>query len=338
MTRTPEETEQALQEIRRAVDLTTPYAIRAAVTLDLASHVGGGVGGGVAVAELAAAVGAQVDGVRKLVRLLARDEYFTLTDDQVALGSRGWVLLEDAVRSRLDHGRGYARVDDAWPGLLDALRTGGSGYEVARGRSFYSELGADEQLVSSFDGQLAEWSGHWTGRLVEALGLGDEHVVDVGGGTGALLGAVLLAYPGTRGTLVELPSTAERAGQFFAEQGVSGRVAVATQSFFEPLPAGADLYLIAQVLHNWPDAEAVSILKRLADAAGDAPIVIVERLTGGAENDADLASDLLMYAVFGAGERSAAEFAALAGEAGLELVATRQVLGALSTLELRPRR
>jgi hypothetical protein len=331
---TPEEVEQALQEFRRIVDLTTPYAVRAAVTLDLASHVGGGV----TVGELAAAAGAQVAGVRKLIRLLARDGYFTLDDDQVGLGPRGWLLLEDGVRSRLDHGRGYARVDDAWPGLVEALRTGGSGYEAARGKSFYTELGADEQLVSSFDGQLAEWSGHWTGRLVDALGLGDEHVVDVGGGTGALLGAVLLACPETRGTLVELPSTAERAAQFFAEQGLTDRVAIATQSFFEPLPAGADLYLIAQVLHNWPDAETVAILKRLADAAGDAPIVIVERLTGGAENDADLASDLLMYAVFGAGERSAAEFAELAEEAGLELVSTRQVLGALSTLELRPRR
>ncbi|GAB2609847.1 methyltransferase [Kribbella endophytica] len=335
MTRTPDEVARALHELNRTADLTMPYALRAVVTLDLASQVAGGPLG---VLELAGAVGAQVTGVRKLVRLLARDEYFTLDGDQVELGPRGWLLLEPVVRARLDHGKGYARVDDAWPGLVEAIRTGGSGYEAARGKSFYTELGDDEALVSSFDGQLAEWSGHWTGRLVEALALSDEHVVDVGGGTGALLGAVLQAYPGTRGTLVELPSTAERAGQFFAEQGLSDRVTIATQSFFEPLPTGADLYLIAQVLHNWPDAETVSILTRLANAAGDAPILIVERLTGGAENDADLASDLLMYAVFGAGERSAAEFAELAGQAGLELVATRQVLGALSTLELRPRR
>jgi hypothetical protein len=335
MTRTPDEIEQALQEFHQAADLTTPYALRAAVTLDLASRVADGA---VAIPDLAAAVGAQVAGIRKLVRLLARDGYFVVEGDEVGLGSRGWVLLEDSVRARLDHGRGYARVDDAWPGLLDAVRTSGSGYEAARGKSFYTELGDNEELVSSFDGQLAEWSGHWSGRVVESLGLTDQHVVDVGGGTGALLGKVLLAHPLVRATLVELPSTAERAGRFFAEQGVSDRVTIATQSFFEPLPAGADLYLIAQVLHNWPDAEAVAVLKRLAAAAEGAPIVIVERLTGGAENDADLASDLLMYAVFGAGERSADEFAALAGEAGLELVSTRQVLGALSTLELRPRR
>ncbi|MEV6283508.1 methyltransferase [Kribbella sp. NPDC051770] len=329
----PAETERALQELHRITDLTTPYAVRAAVSLGLAEQVAGGPR---PVEALAEAVGAQPAGLRKLVRVL--DGFFTLHNDEVGLGERGWVLLEDAVRARLDHANGYARVDDAWPGLLQAIRSGGSGYEAARGKAFYDDLGEDERLVASFDGQLAEWSGHWTTKLVELLGLTTEHVVDVGGGTGALLAAILEARPETSATLVELPSTAARAASLLTERGVRDRVTLAAQSFFEELPAGGDLYLIVQVLHNWADAETVAVLKRLAAAAGDRPIVVVERVNGVADNAADVASDLLMYAVFGAGERTEAEYAALAAEAGLEIAGIRQVLGALSAVELRPSR
>ncbi|WP_433163293.1 methyltransferase [Kribbella sp. CA-247076] len=326
----PDELERMLGELQRAADLTVPYALRTAVTLGLAEELAAGPR---KLPELAEAVGAQQAGVHKVVRVLANEGFFELQDDTVSLAARGWVLLEGIAHARLDHRRGYSRIDDGWPGLLHTVRTGKSGFEHVRGRSFWAELATDETLVASFDEQLAQWMARWAVASVEVLPITAGNVVDVGGGIGRLLAQILRARPETTGTLVDLPSTAARAEQLFAEHGLTERTTIAAQSFFEPLPSGGVLYLLAQVLHDWPDAESVAILRRVAEAAGDAPIVLIERLTGDVGDH--VAIDLLMHVLFGAGERSEQEFAALATQAGLTLVSTRPILDGLSAIELR---
>ena len=92
-------------------------------------------------------------------------------------------------------------------------------------------------------------------------------VVDVGGGTGSLLAEILRARPEVRGTLVDLPPTVARSVEIFQVAGVAERVTAVGQSFFDPLPAGADLYLLKNVLGDWPDREAMAILRRCAEAA-----------------------------------------------------------------------
>ena len=100
-------------------------------------------------------------------------------------------------------------------------------------------------------------------------------VVDVGGGTGSLLAEIFRARPTVRGTLVDLPSMAARSGETFQAAGVAGRVTAVGQSFFDPLPAGADLYLRKSVLFDWPDREATAIPRCCAEAARPAGCVVV---------------------------------------------------------------
>ncbi|WP_019631204.1 siderophore-interacting protein [Actinomadura atramentaria] len=322
-----------LGALRHAADLGVPYAIRAAVTLGLADHV---ADGRTTVDALADAAGARPGGIRRLVGLLAFEKLFTLAaDGTVGLGPKGYLLMEDTVRAMLDRRSGHARLDDAWPGLLHAVRTGRSGFEHARGHSFWDELDGEAGLRESFDRTLAEWSDVWAPQAVAALGLTAEHVVDVGGGTGALLGRVLTAYPETRGTLVELPTPAARAEAHLTGLGLGDRAAVARQSFFEKLPAG-DVYLLAQVLHDWPDEEAAAILRRAAEAAGpDGRVVLVERLPEDEPHDHDLVFDLRMYAVFGSGERTREEYDALAARVGLRVASVAPLHDAIHLLELR---
>ena len=78
---------------------------------------------------------------------------------------------------------------------------------------------------------------------------------------------ILRAQPTVRGTLVDLPPTAARSVEIFQVAGVAERVTAVGQSFFDPLPAGADLYLLKNVLGDWPDREAMAILRRCAEAA-----------------------------------------------------------------------
>ena len=91
-------------------------------------------------------------------------------------------------------------------------------------------------------------------------------VVDVGGGTGAMLASLLRRHSHARGVLVDLPGTVARAGEIIESFGVGDRVTVEGQSFFDALPAGADLYLLKNVLNDWPDEPTVAILRRCAEA------------------------------------------------------------------------
>lgn len=322
---------EQLRALKQRADLVVPYALRAAVTLDLAEHV---ADGRTTVSSLAEAAGATPGGVRRLLRVLAWEKLFTVgADDTVALTPAGTLLLEDSAHDGLDHRNGYPRLDDVWPGLLHTLRTGESGFVHIKGHDFWAELASDPRLGSTFDEVLGQWVAHWAPAAVSQLALTDEHVVDVGGGNGALLGRVLKTYPHARGTLVDLPSTAERARTELAE--VADRLKIAGQSFFEELPGDGDVYLIAQVLHDWPDAEAAAILTRVAEAARGRRVVLIERLAGvDEEEDHDTGFDLQMYALFGSGERTEADWTALASRAGLRTLGTVRLHDNLYLIEL----
>lgn len=321
-----------LERLQHAVSLAVPYAARVAVSLDLAEHV---ADGRATIDELAAAAGATPAGVRKIVRLLSFHGVFEVdADDAVRLGPYGAILTEDVVHARLDRRSGYARLEDGWPGLYHAVTTGEPGYRHVVGESLWDTLSADAGLGESFDQTLGEWAGLWCRTAASALSLTGEHVVDVGGGTGELLGALLESAPAARGTLVELPSSAGRAAAHLAERGVGDRAQIVPQSFFEPLPTGGDVYVLAQVLHDWPDAEARLILGRVAEAAESGRVVVVERISGVDAHDHDVELDLLMLAAFGGGERTVDEYAALAGAVGLEVSAVLPLVDDLHLIEL----
>lgn len=161
--------------------------------------------------------------------------------------------------------------------------------------------------------------------------------------TGALLAAVLSRDPAVRGTLVEQPGTAARARERFTEAGLADRAAVIEGSFFDALPTGGTLYVLAQVIHDWPDEDAVRILQRCADAlraTGGATgrVALIERLVDAQVPDSDhVLMDLRMLTLFGSAERTHAQFADLAGRADLTLVGDRPIGHGLSllTLDLR---
>ncbi len=145
-------------------------------------------------------------------------------------------------------------------------------------------------------------------------------VADVGGGTGTLLAAVLQAHGHLKGVLFDRPEVAAEAAGVLAAAGVTSRCEVVAGDFFAGVPEGADIYLLANVLHDWDDARSVQILAscRQAMAAGGR-VLIVERLIPADPADAVpvLLSDLNMLVLTGGMERTTAEYAALMSRAGL---------------------
>jgi SAM-dependent methyltransferase len=159
-------------------------------------------------------------------------------------------------------------------------------------------------------------------------------VVDVGGGTGSLLAEILRARPGVRGTLVDVERVVLRSGEVFEAAGVANRATAVTQSFFDPLPPGADLYILKNVLSDWPDREATAILRRCAEAARPSGRVVA--FTGAGPGD-EASPELLMMVLVGGRGRTLDEFREMAAEAGLDVVAVGCQPSGRHIAECRPR-
>lgn len=329
MTTLPE-TAPARVDLAALADLVTPWAIRVAATLRLADHI---TAGHTALPDLARAAGADPDALRRMLRVLtgrgvfsepAEDTYALtpaaeLLKDSGAFGLRAWYDLD---------GMG-GRMDQAFGRLLDTVRTGEPAYPLVHGRSLWQDTLDDPALARSYADLMAAHTRFAAPEVVAAYAWPERgHVVDVGGGSGSLLARLLTARPALRGTLLDLPEAAEEAHKALSAAGLGTRASVHPGSFFDPLPAGADLYLLTWVLHDWSDEEAERILRRCAEAAGeDGRVLVVENLaTDGRRADVAAAMDLRLLVLFGGRERTPRQLDDLVTRAGLR-VTGRHVTG-----------
>jgi SAM-dependent methyltransferase len=307
-------------------DLCTPWCVHVAATLRIAHHLDAGI---TQIDELARAAAADRDALWRLLRHLASVGVLEEpAPGRFALNEPARGLLDAGASLGLDLEGIGGRMAGAWGSLLEAVRTGAPAYHKVFGRPFWEDLEAHPDIARSFDALMGP--GHGTPDPDVLVSGGWEtvrSVVDVGGGTGSLLAEILRARPGLRGTLVDLPRTVARSSEVFNAAGVGDRVTVIGQSFFEPLPPGADLYLLKNVLADWPDHEAGALLRRCAEAARPAGRVVI--LGGIAPDEGHGPSpELLMLVLVGGKARGLSEFRELAKSAGLQvLAAARQKSG-----------
>jgi 2,7-dihydroxy-5-methyl-1-naphthoate 7-O-methyltransferase len=144
---------------------------------------------------------------------------------------------------------------------------------------------------------------------------------------------VLRARPSVRGTLVDQPHTVARSSEVFQAAGVADRVSAVGQSFFDPLPAGADLYILKSVLGDWPDHEASAILRRCAEAARPSGRVVVFTGAGPGERASPA---LLMLVLLGGRERTIEELREIGREVGLDLTKVGRQPSGRALVEFRP--
>jgi hypothetical protein len=264
--------------------------------------------------ELAVEVGADRCVLRRVLRGLAADGVLDeRPDGRFALTAVGELLdaghpssMRGAVRAR--GGLYYT----ALAGLLAATREGGTPFELAHGRPFFSHLAAHPDQGAAFQASMAARSRREASAVVAAYDFSRfATLVDVGGGPGLLLAAVLGANPGLAGTLFDRPEVVAGA----ALPHVGG-------DFFARVPPGADAYLLSRVIHDWDDAEAVAILRTCRSAMADtATLLLVEALLPerAVDDTAAVRMDLHMLALLHGRERTRREYAGLLAAAGLRL-------------------
>jgi len=313
-------------DIWTLIDLSTPWCVHVVATLRIADHIAAGK---TEIGQLATAAGADRDSLHRVLRhLVSKGLFEEPASGRFALNDAARALLEDPIRLGLDLDGIGGRMAHAWGTLLSAVRTGKPAYHEAFGRGFWEDLEAHPEIAASFDA-LMGLAGH---------GVPDPHVlvdpadwksvrtvVDVGGGTGALLAEVLRAQPHVRGTLVDLPGPVARSGEVFQAAGVADRMTAVAQSFFDPLPGGADVYILKSVLQDWPDREATAILRRCAEAARPSGRVVI--FTGAGPGE-EASPELLMLVLVGGKARTLDELRKMARQASLEVRAVgRQTSG-----------
>lgn len=315
---------ELVNQLRALSDLVTPYAIRVAATLRLADLIEAGAR---RPDELGERCGADAAVLERLLRhLVAKGVFAEPEPGMFALTDLSRLLLTDqrngGMSPWLDIEGGLGRSDMALSGLLQVARTGRPVYERMFGRTFWEDLEADPERSRAFDALMAVQVSLVADEVTTAYDWSDvRHVVDVGGGTGTLLAALLTKYPTLRGTLVDLPSAVETGRRNLTAAGLSDRCTFSPGSFFAPLPSDGDVYVLSRILHDWNDNDATAILSRCAEAAGSAGrVLVIEQLV--AERGTSWMTttmDLRMLAVFGGQERSLDEYRTLATVAGLSL-------------------
>jgi 2,7-dihydroxy-5-methyl-1-naphthoate 7-O-methyltransferase len=321
-------------DIWSLTDLCTPWCVHVVATLRVADHIAAGK---TQITELAAACQANAEALHRVMRhLVSKGMFEEPSPGQFALNESARMLLEPPARFGLDLDSIGGRMAHAWGSLLRAVRTGRPAYHEMFGRPFWEDLAAHPAIAESFDGLMGP--GHGTPDA-DVLIHNDWNtvctVVDVGGGTGSLLAEVLREHPPIRGILVDQPATVARSRPVFVAAGVTDRVRTVGQSFFDPLPAGGDLYLLKSVLSDWPDAEASAILQRCAEAAYPAGRVVI--LNGVCPDEAGGPSpDLLMMVLVGGKNRTLSEFRDLATAVGLEVAAAGRTPSGRFVVECRP--
>lgn len=306
-------------EIRRMAGLATPMALRVAVTLGLPDRL---LGDGAAADQLAVELNVSPVALDLLLGHLT-------TLGVVERTSTGFRTTDYGANLCVDAGNGFTnillhmdsaagRAELAFVELAHSIATGQAAYPRRYGQDFWADLAEHPRLRESFDRQMTVRLREQIPQMVAGFDWSRfSTIVDVGGGRGSLLTAILTAHPRLRGHLVDLGPTAADARNTFSAHGLDDRTEVTGGSFFDPLPAGADAYLLVDILHDWDDEHAHRILARCVEAAHPAGRVLVIEPVGGRRGVTEM--DLSMLVLYGGRERRVDEFRTLAAAHGLVL-------------------
>jgi DNA-binding transcriptional ArsR family regulator len=311
-------------------------AITATVDLGIADALAGGP---LSAEDLAAAVGADADALSRLLRaLISRGIFRRRRDGRYELTPLADTLRSDAEVSvgALALFVGAPQHREHWSHLADAIRTGRAVIPELRGKPIFDYLADEPELAEIFNRAMTSGSETAIAAVTAAYDFSRYRtIVDVGGGHGRLLAAMLNASPGARGVLFDLPQVVAGAPAIFSEHHVEGRVRIAEGSFFDAVTDGGDAYVLKSVIHDWPDDDAVRILRNVRSAVKEGKnALLVENVIPRHNREFQGNwSDLEMLLVAGARERTAAEYQRLLARADFRLTRVVPTASPFSVVE-----
>jgi len=293
-------------------------------------------------ATLAAAVGAAPQPLYRLLRALASIGLLNETEDRMfALTPLGQPLRRDAAKSLKSTALLYGDTAfwSAYGQMLHSVLTGETAFEHAHGKAMYAYLAEDAAAASLFHEAMSGFSEHEIAAILDASDFSaDATIVDVGGGQGALVAALLAAHSRLRGIILDQEDLADSARDLLARAGLTDRARFIGGDFFQAVPREGSAYLLKSVIHNWDDAAAQRILQVCRQAMPrSARLIVMERVIPAADTPSEAKLfDINMLVTVGGQERTRDEHRMLLRAAGFALKRVTPTKSQLSLIEAVP--
>jgi len=250
-------------------------------------------------------------------------------DGEAGQSFKGWAIFEAEMLSK------------RWSGMLESVMTGKTAAELQGLADSFELMGRTPENVAKFNAAMTELTRLVTPDILRAYDFsGISHLMDVGGGSGELLGAIAQQNRKLRGTVFDLPRCADAANGHLRQIGISDRVEFVAGDFFKSVPAIADAIILKSVIHDWNDARSVSILRNCHLALPNGgKLLLVERLMPESpdmsdDDKAHAMSDLNMLSGPGGCERTEGQYRELLEQSGFDLAAVHPA-GRFNVIEAR---
>lgn len=314
-------------------------AIYAAAKFSIADHLSDGPK---SVEDLAQQSGANPDALYRLLRALASLGIFAEgAPRQFALTPLAEPLQANVPGSK----RALALMSGdeqfrAWGEIEYSIQTGHKAFDKVFGQPIFDYLGQHPEKAKVFDAAMVGIHGRETDVILENYDFsGVSALADLGGGNGSQIIRILQRYPALHGILFDLPHVIERAKAPIEAAGVAGRCQLMAGSFFESVPAGASVYTLRHIIHDWDDEKSLTILRNCHRVmTADSRLLIIETIIPpGNDPFGGKLLDLVMLLIPGGKERTVEEYRELLGQAGFDLARVVPTNTELSVLEARKR-
>lgn len=291
------------------------------------------------VAELAQASGTHAPSLYRLLRGLASLGVFT----EVEEGEFVSTPLSDTLRKDAPGSlRGFAVAGlgqehyKAWGNLLHSVKTGDIAFDNFFGQNIWEYYAWHPEDAAVFNDAMTGFTEAVNAAVIAAYDFsGFRKVVDIGGGHGALLAAILKTAPAMKGVVFDQPHVVDGAAARLSAEGVRDRAEIEGGDFFQSVTAGGDAYLMKFIIHDWEDEKSIKIMKNIRRAMADGgKLLLIEYLVPpGNEPSPSKFMDLNMLVMTGGCERTEKQFADLFAAAGFKLNRIVPTASAFSVIE-----
>lgn len=276
-------------------------------------------------AELATATDMNADSVFRVMRMLAMVGAFEhKSDGRFANTPVSETLLSD-VPGSLRYGA-IAEMGEvhyeAWGNIMHSMKTGEIAFDSKFSKNVWQYFETDPEKAQNFNRYMANNSAMVSQAIIGAYDFSScGKLIDVGGGLGGLITAILQANPNLEGAVFDAPSVVANSRHFLDDAGVGGRCETIGGDFFEAVPAGFDTYMMRWIIHDWNDELSIKIFKNIRQVIPpNGKLLLFEAVVpDSSEPHFSKFMDLIMLTMTGGRERTAAEYGALVEKAGFKM-------------------
>jgi hypothetical protein len=288
--------------------------------------------------ELGNSVGADVQSLYRLMRVLASVGVFTEVKDRYfGLTPLGECLQTGTFQSM----RAMATMCgeehyQAWGNILHSIKTGECAFKNLYETSFFQYLKQNTESEQIFCEAMTNYAAQAHILVAAAYDFsGIKKIVDVGGGHGTLIASILKANLKMSGVLFDIPEVIEGAEQNIKAAGLENRCELVTGDFFKSVPSGGDAYILSTVIHDWDDDHSITILKNCHNAMVENGKLLLVEMVIPPDNEPFFGKilDLTMLVIHGGRERTKIEYQALFAAAGFKLTNIFPTQSPLSVIE-----